>query len=37
MDWTHLAELVALAAGAIVAVAGLVVGTMTWFLNHPKD
>jgi hypothetical protein len=37
MDWMHLAKLLALATGGIVLVATLVVGTMVWFLNHPKD
>jgi hypothetical protein len=37
MDWMQLAKLLALATGGIVIVATLVVGTMVWFLNHPKD
>jgi hypothetical protein len=37
MDWMHLAKLLALATGAVALVAALVVGTMVWFLNHPRD
>jgi len=37
MDWMHLGKLLALTAGVIALVAVLVVGTMVWLLNHPKD
>jgi hypothetical protein len=37
MDWLHLAKVFALAAGVVVLVAVLVVATLVWFLNHPKD
>lgn len=37
MDWMHLAKVLALGAGVLALVAVLVVATMVWFLNHPKD
>ena len=37
MDWLHLAAVFALAAGVVALVAALVVATLVWFLNHPKD
>jgi hypothetical protein len=37
MDWMHLAKLLALAAGVVALVAGLVFGAMVWFLNHPRN
>ena len=36
MDWTPLSVL-ALAAGAVAALVLLVIGTLAWFLNHPRD
>ena len=37
MDWLRVAEVFALAAGVVALVAALVVATLVWFLNHPKD
>ena len=37
MDWIHVAELLAIAAGAVAALVLLVIGTLAWFLNHPRD
>jgi len=37
MDWIHVAELVAIAAATVAAIALLVIGTLAWFLNHPRD
>jgi len=37
MDWMHLAKVVALAAGGVAALVLMVVGTLAWFLNHPRD
>jgi len=37
MDWIHFAKLLALAAGAFAALVVLVVGSLAWFLNHPRD
>jgi len=37
MDWIHLAKPLALAAGAVAALVLLVIGTLAWFLNHPRD
>jgi len=37
MDWIHVAELLAIAAGAVTALAVLIIGTLAWFLNHPRD
>jgi hypothetical protein len=35
MDWIALAQWVAAALGAGLAVAALAVGAMSWMLNHP--
>jgi hypothetical protein len=37
MDWIHVAKLLALAAGTIAALVGLVIVTLVWFLNHPRE
>jgi len=37
MDWMDVAKLLALAAGVVAALALGVVGTLAWFLNHPRD
>ena len=35
MDWIDLAQWLAAAVGLIVAVAAVLVGGMSWMLNHP--
>ena len=37
MDWMQVSRLLALGAGVVVLVALLVVATLVWSLNHPKD
>jgi len=37
MDWIHIAKVLALTAGAVAALVVVVIGTLAWFLNHPRD
>ena len=37
MDWTHLVKLFAIAAGVFAALVLLLIGTLAWFLHHPRD
>jgi hypothetical protein len=36
MDWIGIAKWFSIGVGALVAVGGLVVGVLVWFLNHPR-
>jgi len=37
MDWIDFAKFLALAVGALAALVVVVVGSLAWFLNHPRD
>lgn len=37
MDWIDIAQWIMVGLGALVVVGALILGALSWLLNHPRD